>query len=89
MSLRKHRILSVLANENDDSNADSNYTTFTIKDIKLYGFVLNLSEGNQKGFVRSMQWNKFETKSENKNTANEYIYIFLKEILQELADCLF
>ena len=79
MSLIKHRILSVLGNENDNSNADSNCTTFTIKAIKLYGLVVTLSaKDNQntikKGFVRSVLWNEFETKSENKNATNEYIY---------------
>ena len=37
MKLRwtKHCVLSVLGNENDNANVDSNNTVFTIKDTKL------------------------------------------------------
>ena len=55
MSLMKHRILSVLGNENDNFNADSNYTTFTIKNIKLYGLVVTLSaKDNQKAIKKDL-----------------------------------
>ena len=64
---------------------DSNNIIFTIKDTKLYVTVVTLSaKDNQtlskllgKGFERSFYWNKYKTKSENKNTTNEYRF-FLK-----------
>ena len=52
MSLIKHRILSVLGNENDNSNADSNCTTFTIKAIKLYGLVITLSAKDNQNAIK-------------------------------------
>ena len=33
---KKHCILSVLGNENNNADTDSNNTIFTIKDAKLY-----------------------------------------------------
>ena len=66
---------------NTDANADANLNNFfTIKDTKLCVPVVALSaKDNQKlsrflskGFERSVYWNEYETKSENKNTANEY-----------------
>ena len=64
----------------DNNNANSNNITFTIKGKKLYVPVLNVStKDNQKlsklisiGFERSVYWNRWKTKSENKNTTNEY-----------------
>ena len=64
----------------DNNNANSNNVTFTIKGKKLYVPVLNVStKDNQKlsklisiGFERSVYWNRWKTKSENKNTTNEY-----------------
>ena len=55
---------------------------FTIKDTKLYIPVVTLSaRDNQKlskflskGFERSVYENEYQTKSENKNTTNEYRY---------------
>ena len=45
----KHCVLSVLGNENDNANADSNNIIFTIKDTKLHVSVVTLSEKeNQK-----------------------------------------
>ena len=52
MSLIKHRILSVLGNENDNSNANSNNTTFTIKAIKLYGLVVTLSAKDNQNAIK-------------------------------------
>ena len=34
-----------------------------------------------------MYWNEYKTKSENKNTTNEYIDIFTNHHLSELTDC--
>ena len=64
----------------DNNNANSNNIIFTIKGKKLYVPVLNVStKDNQKlsklisiGFERSVYWNRWKTKSENKNTTNEY-----------------
>ena len=45
----KHCVLSVLGNENDNVNADSNNVIFPIKDTKLYAPVVTLStKDNQK-----------------------------------------
>ena len=42
---------------------------FTSKDNQ------KLSKPFSKGFERSVYWNEYKTKSENKNTTNEYRYI--------------
>ena len=62
----------------DKTNANSNNIFFTIKDTTLYVPIVTLSvRGNQKlskllskGFERSVYWNEYKTKSENKNTTN-------------------
>ena len=69
----------------DNINANSNNIIFTIKDTKLYVPVITLSARGirklsnflSKGSVRSVCWDEYKTKSENKNTTNEYRY-FLK-----------
>ena len=69
---------NVTGNNDDD-------IIFTIKDTKLYVSVSTLSARDnkklskllRKGFERSVYWNEYKTKSENKNTTNEYRY-FLK-----------
>ena len=68
----------------DDANAKSNNVIFTIKDM-TYGPVvtisardnkkLKLSKLLSKGFERSVHCNEYKTKSENKNTVNEYRYL--------------
>ena len=78
----KHCVLSVLDNENYNANVDSNNIIFTIKDTKLYIPVVTLSvKDNQKlskllskGFEKSVYWDEYKIKSENKNTTNEYRY---------------
>ena len=68
------------SNANDDAN--SNNIIFTIKDTKLYVPVVTLSaKGNQnllkllsKGFERSVYWNEYKTKSENKKTTIQFRY---------------
>ena len=79
----KHCVLSVASTENGvNYNNNANNIIFTIKDTKLYIPVVTLlAKDNQKlskllskGFQRSFYWNKYKTKSENKNTANEYRY---------------
>ena len=77
---KKHCVLYVLGNENDNDNAESNNIIFTIKDTKLYALVVTLSaKDNQKlskplskGFEILVYWNEYKTKSESKNTTNDY-----------------
>ena len=73
----KYFVLSATGANN--ANDKSNKIIFTIKDTKIYVLVVTLSASdNQKQklsrFERSIFWNKGKTKSENKNTTNEYIY---------------
>ena len=64
---------------------------FTIKNTKLYVPAVTLSaKVNQKlsklfskEFERSVYWNEYKTKSENKNMTNEYRY-FLKSNFVEV-----
>ena len=73
---------------NDNTNANPDYIIFTIKDTKLYVPVVTLSARNnqnlskllRKGFERPVYWNEYKTKSENKNSTNEFRY-FLKSNL--------
>ena len=75
-----HCVLSAVGADND--NANPNNIIFTMKDTKLYVFVVTLSaKGNQKlsklprkRSERSVYWNEFKTKSENKSTTNDYKY---------------
>ena len=70
------------ASGNDNTNANPTNINFTIKGKKLYISVVTLSvRDNQKiwkllskGFEKSVYLNEYKTKSENKNTANEYRY---------------
>ena len=72
----------------DNGNANSNNFIFTIKNTKLYVHVVTwsarenqkLSKPLSKGFERSVYWNKYKTKSENKNTTKEHRY-FLEPML--------
>ena len=76
--------MSVDGIDNVNGNNDDDII-FTIKDTKLYVSVSTLSARDnkklskllRKGFERSVYWNEYKTKSENKNTTNEYWY-FLK-----------
>ena len=79
----KHCVLASAGVEND--KADSNNIIFNIKDTILYVPVFTflvkdnqkLSKCFSKGFQRSVYWNEYKTKSENKNMTNEKRY-FLK-----------
>ena len=72
---------------NDNTNENSSYIIFSIKDTKLYVLVVTLSaKYNQKlpqllgkKFERSVYWNEYKTKSENKNATNEYEYMYFVE----------
>ena len=73
----------------DNTNANPNNIIFTIKDTKLYIPVVTLSpRSNQKlskplckGPARSVYWNKYKTKSEDKNTTNEFRYFLESNFL--------
>ena len=75
----KHCVLSVADTDNANGNDDNNII-FTFKDTKLYVPVVTLSaRDNQKvskllskGFERLVYWNEYKTKSDNKNTTNEF-----------------
>ena len=62
----------------DNANTNSNIIIFTIKDKKIYVLLVTLlAKDNQKlskllrkEFERSLYWNKYKAKSENKNTTN-------------------
>ena len=79
---RKHCVLSGLGNNNDKADANFDNIIFTVKGIKLYLPVVNLTAKDDqkpwkllsKGFERLVYWNENKTKSENKITTNEYIY---------------
>ena len=81
-----HCLLSVAGADNDDNNL--NNAIFTTKDTKLYVPLVTLSaKDNQKlskflskGFETSVYWNKYTTKSENKDTKSKYKYL-LESIL--------
>ena len=73
--------------DNVNGNANDNNIIFNIRNTKLYVPVVTLSaRDNQKlsklfsqGFERSVYWNEYKQKSENKTKTNEYRY-FLKSI---------
>ena len=79
----KHCVLSPAGNDNANCNDDN--IIFTIKDTKLYLPVVTLSaRDNQKlsklsskEFERSVYWNQYKTKGDNKNMKSEFRY-FLK-----------
>ena len=76
----KSCVLSAAGTDNIDANP--NNIIFTIKDTKLYVPVVILSaKDNQKlskllsiGLERSIYWNEYKTKNENRNITNEYRY---------------
>ena len=75
----KHCVLSVLGavNADNDDNANSIDITFIIKETKLYISIVSLSAKDKKlskllskDSERSVYWNEYKTKSQNKDTAN-------------------
>ena len=81
----KYCALSAAGNDNesdDDNDINANNIIFTIKNTKVSASVVILSaRGNQrlskllnKVFERSVYWNEYKTKSENKNTTTKYRY---------------
>ena len=69
-----HSALSANCNDNDDPN--SNNIIFTIKGRSHLSAKdkQKLSKLFSNGFERSMYWSKYKTKSEKRNTTNEYRY---------------
>ena len=75
----KYCVLSAAGADNNNGNDNISFTT---KGTKLYVPLVTLSaKDNQKltkllskGFERSIYWNEYKTKNENKNTTNEYRY---------------
>ena len=72
-------------NGNDSVNNNKAHNIiFTMKDTKLYVTVVTLSTRNNqklskllsKKLERSVYWNKYQTKTEDKNTTNEYGYSY-------------
>ena len=75
----KHCVLSVCGVDNVNGNGDDNNVISTIKDTKYVPVVTLSTRDNQrlskllsKRFKRSVYWNEYKTKSENKNTTNEF-----------------
>ena len=74
----KYCVLPANRSDNVNDNDNANNITFTIKDTKLYVPVVTLSaRDNQqlskllsKGSEKSVYWNEYKTKSENKNATN-------------------
>ena len=74
-------VLSSAGKDNVNNN-DSDNIIFTVKDPKLYVPIVTLSARDNrklskllsKGFKRSVYWNGYKAKTENKNRANEYGY---------------
>ena len=91
----KYCVLFVAGNENEINNNDNDNIIFSFKDTELYVPVVTLSARDtqklskllSKGFERSVYWNEYKTKIENKNTQIN-IDIFLNQILLEFIDCL-
>ena len=74
--------MSAAGADNVNGNGYDNNIIFAIKDSKFYVLVVTLSARDSqklskllsKGFERSVYWNEYKTKSDNKNTINEYRY---------------
>ena len=69
----KHCIFYVAGTDYANGNNDDDSIIFTIKYTKLYVSILSLyTRVNQN--LSKIYWNEYKTKSENKNTTNEYRY---------------
>ena len=77
-----------IVNNNVNDNVNGNII-FTIKETKFYvPFVTLSARDNQKlskplskGFERSVYWNEYKTKSEDKNMTNEFRYFLESNLL--------
>ena len=78
---RRHSVFSVTDTDNSNGKNDDSIT-FTVKDIKLYVPVeFLLGRDNQKlkkplsnGFEKSVYWNEYKTKSDNKISTKKFRY---------------
>ena len=76
-------------NANGNNDDDNNFV-FAIKDRKLYVPVVTLSaRDNQKlskpfseEFERSVYWNEYKTKSDNKNTTNKFRFFLESNFIE-------
>ena len=91
----KHCVLSEGSTDNVNGNNNDNNIIFTIRDTKLHVPVVTLStRDNQKlskllkGFERSVYWNEYKTKSDNKNTTHKFRFFF-NQIMLESIEYLF
>ena len=82
-------VLSLGGVDNVNGNANDNIILFLLSKTQNYVPVVTLlARDNQKlsnlskGFERSVYWNKYKTKSENKATANEYRYVLESNFLE-------
>ena len=82
LKLKWTKYCVLFAAEVDNNDTNSNNIIFIIKDTKLYVPVVTLSaKDNQKlskllskRFERSVYWNEYKTKNDNKNPTNEFRY---------------
>ena len=77
--MEKYCVLSGTDNENEINNNDNgNNIIFTIKDNIICSCCHIISKKQSKlpskGFERSVYWNEYKTRSEDKNRANEFRY---------------
>ena len=83
----KYCVLSAAGADSD--NANPNNIIFTIKDTKSYVPVVTLSAKDNQKLSKllskrseiSVSWNQYKTKTENKNTTNEYRYFLESNFL--------
>ena len=69
----------------DNANGNDDNIIFTIKDTKSYVSAKDnqkLSKLRSNGFERSICWNEDKTKSNDKNTANEFKYCLESNFLR-------
>ena len=62
-----------MKNDNENATVNSNDIIFIVKDTKVYVLVQK-TKILSKGSERSVYWNEYKTKSENRNTANIHRY---------------
>ena len=76
----KYCLLSATGNVHTNERPKIIWWNYIITDIN---YIVTLSKLLSKGFERSVCWNEYKTKSENKNAANEFRY-FLKSNLDRV-----
>ena len=92
LKLKRTKYCVFPAAGNDNVN-DNNSTNITIKDTNLYVSIIcynfisqsKLSKLFSKGFERSVLWNEYKPKSENKNATNEFRLFILVYTSQDFS----